>query len=351
MVTRVRMLRDYIDSYVEAVSAIRYRSLPQLQAPPFATLTHGAAGTAYALWRLGRQRLAEAWARAAIADRSANAIIRDDTPRTSYLFGRAGQYWVQARVARGTRRERAVRSYVAAARVRTGQTDFTSGTAGLLSGAMLILSDGVAPQGIDRELEIIVRSLRRSLTARLRDRVRRGWRPHDAMRFAHGWSGILHALLSERAWREQPVPAWIRVALLDLAGVWSPTSAPKPNLVASWCNGAAGATLLWSKAFRTTGERRFLIAARQAARTAVSAVGAHTDLCCGSGGVAYALLAVDRVDPGHGWRDRACELAASGIQRVAMRWPNGLHRGHPGLVCLALDCLAERPSGFPAVEA
>lgn len=350
--THARVLREYIARYVETISATRARALPRMQEPPFATLSHGAAGTAYALWRLGLEQLAAAWLATAMADRSNNAILGEpDSSRTSYLFGRTGPYWVQARLARGAPRARAVRRYIAAARVRTGWTDFASGTAGLLVGAMLILSDAVAPDGMDRELETVARSLRRSLDARLRDRVHRAWRPHDATRFAHGWSGILYALLADRARSHEPVPAWMRAALLDLVAIWSPTSAPKPGLVASWCNGAAGATLLWTKAFSTTGERRFLAAARTAARTAAGAVGARGDLCCGSGGVAYALLALDQVDARHGWRERAAELAVSSIQRTAMRWPNGLHRGHPGLVCLARDCLAERPRGFPAVEA
>lgn len=357
------MFRVYIERYLEAIHSINYRSLPSLQAPPFATLSHGAAGTAYALWRLGRMRLAENWLLAAIADRSSNTLSGDPRmPSTSYLFGSSGKHWVHARLARGALRERAIRRYIAAARVRTGWTDFASGTAGLLSGATLILNDATAPTLIDQKLEAAARSLRRSLDARLRDHVKHGWHPHDAMRFAHGWSGIAYALLADRARRQKPVPAWMHTALLDLVAIWSPTLASTPGLAASWCNGAAGATLLWSKAFSTTGERRFLVAARKAARTAAHAVGTNADLCCGTGGVAYALLSLDRIDPDHGWRERATELATcsiqratglatSSIQRPTMRWPNGLHRGHPGLVCLALDCLAERPRGFPAVEA
>ena len=348
-----RVFRDYIERYLDAVRSIRYGSLPRLQAPPFATLSHGGAGTAYALWRLGLPRLAQSWITAAMVDRSTGALITE--PRiasTSYLFGSAGRLWVQARLGRGRVRELAIRGYIAAARVRTGSTDFASGTAGLLVGATLILGDAFdSGDDIKRELETVVSSLRRSLAARLRDRVKRGWRAYDAMRFAHGWSGIVYALLADSSRRLEQAPEWMRGALLDLVAIWSPTSAPSPGLVASWCNGAAGATLLWSKAFSTTRERRFLTAAREAARTASSAVNTNADLCCGGGGVAYALFAIDRIDPGQGWRERAGELAMSSIQHAKPRWPNGLHRGHPGLVCLALDCLAEHPLGFPALEA
>ena len=107
--------------------------------------------------------------------------------------------------------------------------------------------------------------------------------------------------------------------------------------------------LLWTKAHEATGDAVYLDAARRAAERAATAPPAGSDLCCGNGGVAYALLELERLDRGGTWHPRARELAARAIDRPTMKWPNGLYRGHPGLVCLALDLLAPAPRGFPAI--
>ena len=75
------------------------------------------------------------------------------------------------------------------------------------------------------------------------------------------------------------------------------------------------------------------------------------DLCCGLAGRAYAALAVARVLPREGLRARALELAVAAVDQMRGRWPNGLLKGYPGVVCLAVDLLDEKhPRGFPLVE-
>ena len=73
-------------------------------------------------------------------------------------------------------------------------------------------------------------------------------------------------------------------------------------------------------------------------------------LCCGLIGVAFALLALDRIDPRGGWRQEARAIAARVIAEPRFEAPNGLFHGHPGLVCLALDLVGDEVRGFPAVE-
>jgi hypothetical protein len=217
--------------------------------------------------------------------------------------------------------------------------------AGYLTGALLLLADGPVP-----ELDALTRSFATSLERRVRARPARAWQRDDATRFAHGWTGALYAILAHRRWREEHLPTWLASALAQLAAVWSPPDLSFA-LRSSWCNGAAGATMLWTKVYECTGDRSFLDAARFAARVALEAGASVSSLCCGDGGVAYALLALHRVDPEQPWKSRAHEVAAAAVGRLALRWPNGLFEGHPGLVCLALDCLDDDVRGFPGVEA
>jgi len=75
-----------------------------------------------------------------------------------------------------------------------------------------------------------------------------------------------------------------------------------------------------------------------------------SSLCCGDVGVAFAVLAVDRIDSDPRWRRDARGLTARTIAHGAMPGRFGLFQGDAGLVCLALDCLDEA-RGFPGIEA
>src|SRR4051794_12961240 len=90
--------RDYVDAYIGAIHDTHYREVSKLQPGPFATLAHGGAGTAYALWRMGDRRRASTWVAASLADRRAFSFsqhtIDMPAPITSVMFGRAGARWV-----------------------------------------------------------------------------------------------------------------------------------------------------------------------------------------------------------------------------------------------------------------
>ena len=61
---------------------------------------------------------------------------------------------------------------------------------------------------------------------------------------------------------------------------------------ARWCNGAAGHLHLWLLAYELLGDPRYLQLAEGAAWTSYEAQSTGGDLCCGSAGRAYALLAL-----------------------------------------------------------
>jgi hypothetical protein len=100
------------------------------------------------------------------------------------------------------------------------------------------------------------------------------------------------------------------------------------------------------------GDSTFLEVARHSATSALANCGHALSLCCGDAGVAYAALAMARVDATHDWRRHARALAARTVKSTAattMSRPCGLFQGHAGLVCLAVDCRDES-RGFPLVE-
>jgi serine/threonine-protein kinase len=113
---------------------------------------------------------------------------------------------------------------------------------------------------------------------------------------------------------------------------------------------------LWVRAHERTPSARYVARARRAARSLLThTAGAPGDLCCGLGGRAYALLAMDRIEPAHGWYEAALGMADRAVAAMLQgsgEWPNGLNAGYPGLVCLAGDLLSRGRDrvGFPLVE-
>jgi hypothetical protein len=301
---------------------VRYRHLGALQDPPHATLAHGGAGVAYALWRLGERRLARGWLRDALGDR--RRVAYGGLDRGSFFVGRPGVLHVRALLARAP-------TPVA---LGTG-VELIGGAAGHLLGAL-------ARGQRDRRSAMLADRI----AVDVRGRARRPWRAIDGTNLAHRWPGPLLALL---AW-EAPEP-WLVDALARLARATDHHAVPA-DVRGTWCTGAAGITFLWAHAYERTGEALFLRTARTAARVAEKHLPARPHLCCGMGGVAYALLAMERIEPGRGWRERATAIAERAIAMpLGTRWPSGLLWGHPGLVCLALDLLVDEPRGFPCLEA
>src|SRR5207302_789753 len=125
--------------------------LPRLQPAPYASLSFGGAGTAYALYRLGDRRRARAWLAATLADRRDDAYysapVHGDRPVRpgSLLFGAMGARWVHALLDR-----RADASLVRALRGRDG-FEFASGIAGQLV-ALALLNQTRRSQVVERAL-------------------------------------------------------------------------------------------------------------------------------------------------------------------------------------------------------
>jgi lantibiotic modifying enzyme len=359
MKSATSQLGSYLRRYAGAIRPVRYSDLSRLQSAPYASVAYGAAGTAHALVRLAEasrmndgRRLATRWLQDALADRTHAARIFDGArvmPTSSFVYGRAGVHAMIAmlyseRDSRG--RQGALEGFVRA--IRTGKTvGSVDGAAGQLVGVRIL--SGRIRDGVLRRVGTEVAG---NLLDRTRERMRRRWRAADASGFLHAWPGVLFALLSWHAMNGDPPETWLVDGLMRLARIWRADAGVMVELRGSWCVGAAGVALFWCKAFESTGEKAFLDVARDAARASIHYMPTRTHLCCGKAGVAYALLALERVDPGRGWRERALEIGLRAIATPMLsRWPNGLLWGHPGLVCLALDLMSDEPRGFPCIEA
>lgn len=345
-------LEELLEAYLYEAGRMRYPQLKRRQERPFATLAHGALGVAYAFWRAGELRKdrahlerASRWLTAVERATSSDFLIPEllpSRPKRSWLwFGRGGIPFVGALIAAAQGRgvEAHLKTFLSLRHPRAGErAELLMGVAGYLSGTTFLFS---------RLKDLRLRSLGDRLAARLLDPTRPLTRD-DRPGFAHGESGICYALLRWSLASGYPLPGTFLRSVRELAEC-SP-EALSPTLPRSWCNGSAGLVLFLVAAYERTGEAFYLRQAQAAGRFTAEGGEEVGTLCCGLGGRAYALLVLARVDPGQGWEEQALELGAQAIEVLSGPWPNGLLRGYPGLVCLALDLLHPQGRGdFPSI--
>ncbi|MCX5746917.1 MAG: hypothetical protein NT062_30980 [Proteobacteria bacterium] len=344
-------LAALIDGWVSLAALLSYRDLQQDQRPPWASLSHGAAGNAYALWYVAtRQDRPDAWKAAGRwwrfavrgADRRSgfrSAAYRGIPLRASVAFGRPGLQVVEALLSHPKPiASRRALTTLGAIFDQAGEVpaEFMVGLAGELTAALQI----ARCTGSD-EMAAVADRLGDRLLAAASIPI-----PIPINGFAHGRVGVQHALLS---WCEQTrrVPPAALVAAL-VAPTDDEIISHAGTLPGSWCNGLAGFLMLWVKAYELTRDDAWRTRAVACARTLATLPSVDGTLCCGDGGRAYALLALARIDDREDWRGQA--LAAC-TQRLAEIPAHGVLRGLPGIVCLAVDLITPGRARFPLVEA
>ncbi len=348
-----------------------YDDLANRQPPPWASIPFGAAGVAFSLLRLsakGRrtetvaeiERLLSWIPRTTLAPGHYRANNeRSGVGRYSLLRGPDGVRLVQL-LAAGARTARPGDAVIRRQLLRRGlesrrgPAEFTMGTAGYLAG-LLALFDATQ----DSKTLAVASQLADHLL--LAGRAKNGWARDGTLGYSHGRAGILHTLLGWSAATGEALPSWffdeIDRLTRDVAN--SPLFAiDGGRLRCTWCNGLSGLTFLWVRAFELHADRRYLRQAAKATRLLLT----HTktprplgSLCCGFGGRAYAILAMDRIEPEKGWYERAFEMAVRAVDTLVGRspsWPNGLLWGFPGVACLIHDLGMARGKrgGFPLVD-
>jgi serine/threonine-protein kinase len=344
---------------------------------PTASVNTGAAGLAYALLRIAQQEederllaAADVWANAAVRDLATapdRALHGADLELTPDVVGPASLYHaapgvhaVAALVAHARadaeQRRRAVEAFTACARQAEPRLELAFGMAGTLLGCA-ILTDALRQSSA--EDAALLQALGEDLSARI-------LRELDALPpigeaaappslgMAHGWGGILYALLTWARATGGPPPK-LEARLDQLAALATPCGRGlawpitvgghrgADGLRASWCNGAAGLVYLWTLAHDQFGDPAYAELATAAGWTAYEGPATGGDLCCGLAGRAYALLHLYRRGAGELWRERAQDLAGRAAEdiRVHALRRDSLYKGEIGVALLAVDL--ERP--------
>ena len=368
--------------------------------PPTANVQYGAAGIAYALYRIAAVReepellsLADIWiSRALDVLPSARALYspklgltRASVGPTSLYHTTCGIHVVRALVARAmgdfvSVRE-ALAAFIGAARRHHDKIDLTLGSAGVLLGCALLRE--AIPFGTLPDVDALVRFGNRTanrLAARVRHRppIAKSSDPLN-LGIAHGWAGVLYALLRWHGATTRSTPdEWIIERLQQLAACaepdarglrwpWIGTDAVNPEnhgYMSGWCNGSAGFVHLWLTASQVVRDDWYRELALGAGWNAwEEEVGHSLDLCCGFGGRAYAMLALYRDTGDREWLSRAQTLASLACDLdeaddAILRTNSSLYKGSLGCALLAAELeypeVARMPlfesEGWPALQ-
>jgi eukaryotic-like serine/threonine-protein kinase len=363
---------------------------------PLCSVNMGAAGIAYALYRIATTRndpelmsAADIWCCFAESRMHRTESVYDEslelTPNTighvSPYHLPSGVHCVRALIGQALgdidSAEAAVKAFVAAVANRESeetQLDLTTGMSGALLASALLLE--ALPEAAASGVKMLL-DFGNVAFARLAERVEafspiRGCAAMPFLGLAHGWAGLMYALARWREAASLSPPVWLAERLFQLADCRDASngSARWPwklnneggeseNYMVGWCGGSAGMIHLFTLGHRVLRDRAFLGIAEEAANN-VWQTWEHTagqngglgDLCCGSAGSAFGLLNFYKASGDPIWVDRARKLAdqaASHTRRWA-RFPNSLYKGEVGVAVLIADLSRPETACMPFFE-
>jgi eukaryotic-like serine/threonine-protein kinase len=348
---------------------------------PVASINYGAGGIAYAIYRIARRRsdpilltLADAWIQKTFAlawrgrafYNSDLGIERRTVGNVSLFHSASGLHCVRALIniaTRDSRRaNRAIASFVAASRRPCDNPDLTLGKASLLLACAELIEAMTVPWCFDKEN---VRSRGEEIADDLLTLVRSQdiatSKSITALGIAHGWGGLIFALLRwTRATDKNadPVVAWKLDELASLAqphrrGLRWPVynSNASAMFADGWCNGGAGHAMLFALAHHALPTKRFGEVAERAATSVWSSKMKLGDLCCGQGGIGYAMAALYRLTGSAVWLKRAhaaARRAAADRSKHFLR--DALYKGAVGIAVLAEDLKQPETAAMPLFE-
>jgi serine/threonine protein kinase len=357
-----------------------------LPAGPVCSVNLGAAGIAYALYRLACARddadllaAADIWISRALRDeKREDAFANLELGMTLEIAGPvslyhspAGVQLVRALIARASGNSgeltAALPGFLLVSRRPCSNRDLALGRCGTVLGCASLLEAQRDGAGAPAEP---LRALGSELLAEIWDEVARFNSLEDCEQWAnlgiaHGWAGLLYTTLRWHAVTGEILPGQFVDRLAQLRKCTRPSgrglSIPwrerveHSSTMPGWCNGSAGLVHLGCLAYRMLGEDADLALAEGAAWDTWETGGGSADLCCGLAGRAYALLALYRVSGNAVWLKRAGILAHDAVriapaQRSREHPRHSLYKGELGLSLLLTDLEQPETACMPLFE-
>lgn len=377
-----------LHAVLERVAASGYLFSIGLPVAPICSVNTGAAGIAYALYRIASVQddasllsLADLWATKAARDMSSRqAFYNSELDLTPETVGQvtpyhtaSGVHAVQALISHAMgdvdSQQAATNAFVSTSMAPCKNIDLTLGRSGTLLTASLLLdvmsdNDLLDPHGFRTFGTEVMRDIWEILDGF--PPIREG-RELTFLGLAHGWAGVLYATLRWCLSSGTTVPDTLQERLGQLGGCAEPIGRGvrwKRKLrshrqerayeyVPSWCNGSAGFVYLWTLADHMFRSDTYLSLAEKAAWNAwEDSEAVAGGLCCGAAGQAYALLNLYKHTRERHWLSRAQILAnrVATAVHVLADLRDSLYKGEVGVAVLAADLNNPEEACMPFFE-
>lgn len=352
---------------------------------PFLSINYGAAGAAYALYRLAVLRAdteqlacADAWATRAHAQRTeAGAFYNEEMGLSANKIGAispyhtaSGIFLVRALIAHAmgdfVTVQNSIQGFVSAGDQPCENLDLTLGQCSVLVGCSLLV-EAIPQHALVDHAPLV--ALGDRIAQKIEGEITKfaaivECKELRLLGIAHGWAGLLYSQMQwARARGTEPGPG-IRARLHELGELGEAQGAgmrwkirldakrrSQTHYMSGWCNGSAGMVFLWTLAHRVYEEARFLELAEKAARNAWESGEQTSTLCCGTAGSAYALLALHRTVGDRVWLTRSEQMLERAIRHASAGVECSLYKGNLGVALLAEEIEHPAWSAMPVFEA
>lgn len=362
-----------------------------LATAPKASLTYGAAGIAYALYRIACRNqdaalltLSDVWCRRALSEpENPDSFYNSEIEITPEIVGQIAPYHtlsgihaVQALVSHAmcdvASQASALEGFMAASQKPCDNVDLALGRSGTLLVTSLLLDtlgegDALPPAPLmafgDQTMESVWKDIEQQPPIREGTVI-------TYPGIAHGWAGILYAALCWHDSSGSELPFGFEGRLQQLMecaelagrGVRWPWVLPlgrkggAASYMPGWCNGTAGHIFLWTAAHRRFNDDAYLQIAEKAAWNAWETSSSTPNLCCGFAGQAYGLLNFYKHTGERVWLERARELASRAAEWNSENYtafklaPESLYKGEMGVAVLAAELPAPQTACMPFFE-
>lgn len=362
---------------LERLAACPYENFRMIHSTPYRSLNNGATGLAYAFWKASTTfddprwlHYARLWIDRTVESPPDERVVghgedgRDTVEiavEDSLYHGERGVQFVKMLVSYAQADDyhlnRFLKMYERPSAGEKKTLDLLQGPPGRLVG-FAVLYDEMGYEYLEENGRLVADELLGTVDLSSADRP---WGGNRYLGMAHGRGGIYYSLLFWSKVSGYELPDRIREEVEKHAafglrrehGLRWPIVEDRDDLfLDSWCHGTPGQLQLWCLAHEVYGDPFFLETARRAGEFLV-----HREdytfghLCCGAAGAAYALLSLNRIDPGGPWLEHAARYAdmAAAAKPVA-RFRLGLYTGAAGVACLMLDMIDPERARQPAFQ-
>lgn len=360
--------------------------LPQA---PYSSINYGSGGIAYFLYRLAGIRQdaellswAKLWIEKALSEADtigeeafcepAGEITREVIGEIALYHTSTGLHATKALIGHAMADDQSTRealqAFARSTREAGDKIDLTLGQAGILLGSALLREAIPGHETIgsvgDRYFDLVFRQIEQMPPIGPGGGL-------DSTGIAHGWAGLLYALLLWCRSSGSPPPDGLKERLAQLAahaenadlGIRWPVKlhANRPlgeaGYFPSWCNGTAGMIHLWTLAHDLLKEPLFASLAEGAAANIIYSRSRIDQLCCGRPGHAYGVLNLYKYTGEPRWLAHVKDLfeQARQLSEPPLGWevpPHyySLYKGPMGTALLSADLEKPQYACMPLFE-